>query len=75
MLLEKKNAVIYGAGEPSAVRLPSRSPARGQGSSLPVIPEHPSRQWLRRSPRLEEWPRRHSSTHLANRPSRSTWAK
>jgi hypothetical protein len=75
MLLEKKNAVIYGAGGAVGGAVARAFAREGQGSSLPVTPEHPSRRWLRRSPRLEEWPRRRTWTHSTSFPSRSTSAK
>src|SRR6266571_4777446 len=61
--------------ELSVVRLPALSPARGQGSSLPVTASHQSRRWLRKSPKPEAWPRWRKWTPSTSRPLRSTSAK
>jgi hypothetical protein len=60
MLLENKNAVVYG-GSGSAAPVPAYSLAKGRRSSSPGAPLPRSRRWPRRSPPLEEWPRRRMS--------------
>ena len=50
MLLEVLNTVVYGGEAKSAVRSQVPSPAKGRGSSSPVVPLRRSTMWLRRSP-------------------------
>jgi hypothetical protein len=58
MLLEGKNAIIYGAGGAIGGAVFAPSPARGPGSSSPAAPSRRSTRWPPTSVPRAEWPRR-----------------
>jgi NAD(P)-dependent dehydrogenase (short-subunit alcohol dehydrogenase family) len=58
MLLENKNAMIYGAGGSIGGAVARAFAREGRGSSLPVVSLRRSTRWPRRSALLAGWPRR-----------------